>query len=255
MVFAAGNMQAPVVIVNGSLRLIDAVEIHIEFGQGIIIRLFFLFKQKTAYEILRSDWSSDVCSSDLPNRVLLRCKPTPAWCWSGCMTTPTAVLAAAGWRSNRAWSRNRTEIIPIGDLHNHLSCSAARSIPNKATRHTSIDTERRSCWPTTRKMALRSPRLPACGLPRRLHRLALFTRAATGTSLWRWWMTESPTPPGSRPKGRTAVEWTSWALAATTAKAIPSRVPAVDCTARRPTPARSSSHLLTAFAGWKPTET
>ena len=24
------------------------------------------FKQKTAYEILRSDWSSDVCSSDLP---------------------------------------------------------------------------------------------------------------------------------------------------------------------------------------------
>src|SRR6056297_3762567 len=25
----------------------------------------FFFKQKTAYEILRSDWSSDVCSSDL----------------------------------------------------------------------------------------------------------------------------------------------------------------------------------------------
>src|SRR6056297_2783905 len=28
---------------------------------------FFFFKQKTAYEILRSDWSSDVCSSDLPD--------------------------------------------------------------------------------------------------------------------------------------------------------------------------------------------
>ena len=25
-----------------------------------------LFKQKTAYEIADSDWSSDVCSSDLP---------------------------------------------------------------------------------------------------------------------------------------------------------------------------------------------
>ncbi len=25
----------------------------------------FFFKQKTAYEILASDWSSDVCSSDL----------------------------------------------------------------------------------------------------------------------------------------------------------------------------------------------
>src|SRR3546814_7103094 len=27
--------------------------------------LFFLFKQKTAYEMRSSDWSSDVCSSDL----------------------------------------------------------------------------------------------------------------------------------------------------------------------------------------------
>ena len=26
--------------------------------------IFAFFKQKTAYEILRSDWSSDVCSSD-----------------------------------------------------------------------------------------------------------------------------------------------------------------------------------------------
>src|SRR3546814_6838202 len=28
----------------------------------------FLFKQKTAYELRISDWSSDVCSSDLPDR-------------------------------------------------------------------------------------------------------------------------------------------------------------------------------------------
>ena len=26
---------------------------------------FFFFKQKTAYEIIAGDWSSDVCSSDL----------------------------------------------------------------------------------------------------------------------------------------------------------------------------------------------
>src|SRR3546814_11763442 len=30
--------------------------------------LFFLFKQKTAYEMRISDWSSDVCSSDLGAR-------------------------------------------------------------------------------------------------------------------------------------------------------------------------------------------
>src|SRR3546814_7958653 len=30
--------------------------------------LFFFFKQKTAYEMRISDWSSDVCSSDLATR-------------------------------------------------------------------------------------------------------------------------------------------------------------------------------------------
>src|SRR3546814_4690157 len=30
-----------------------------------MILLFFFFKQKTAYEMRTSDWSSDVCSSDL----------------------------------------------------------------------------------------------------------------------------------------------------------------------------------------------
>src|SRR3546814_4943716 len=31
----------------------------------LLFRLFFFFKQKTAYEMRISDWSSDVCSSDL----------------------------------------------------------------------------------------------------------------------------------------------------------------------------------------------
>src|SRR3546814_9642711 len=32
--------------------------------------MFFFFKQKTAYEMRISDWSSDVCSSDLKTRTL-----------------------------------------------------------------------------------------------------------------------------------------------------------------------------------------
>src|SRR3546814_1569372 len=32
------------------------------------VLLFFFFKQKTAYEMRISDWSSDVCSSDLTDR-------------------------------------------------------------------------------------------------------------------------------------------------------------------------------------------
>src|SRR3546814_6294183 len=31
----------------------------------VIVFFFFFFKQKTAYEMRISDWSSDVCSSDL----------------------------------------------------------------------------------------------------------------------------------------------------------------------------------------------
>src|SRR3546814_4165573 len=36
--------------------------------------IFFFFKQKTAYEMRISDWSSDVCSSDLPESDLRRAK-------------------------------------------------------------------------------------------------------------------------------------------------------------------------------------
>src|SRR3546814_15597104 len=35
---------------------------------SIVLFLFFFFKQKTAYEMRISDWSSDVCSSDLYKR-------------------------------------------------------------------------------------------------------------------------------------------------------------------------------------------
>src|SRR3546814_9402080 len=36
---------------------------------------FFFFKQKTAYEMRISDWSSDVCSSDLISPRSLPCTP------------------------------------------------------------------------------------------------------------------------------------------------------------------------------------
>src|SRR3546814_6371061 len=37
------------------------------FFSGYVFFFFFFFKQKTAYEMRISDWSSDVCSSDLGN--------------------------------------------------------------------------------------------------------------------------------------------------------------------------------------------
>src|SRR3546814_3407330 len=37
---------------------------------AVVLLFFFFFKQKTAYEMRISDWSSDVCSSDLPEDAL-----------------------------------------------------------------------------------------------------------------------------------------------------------------------------------------
>src|SRR3546814_2119806 len=39
----------------------------------LVFAVFFFFKQKTAYEMRISDWSSDVCSSDLFLRPILHC--------------------------------------------------------------------------------------------------------------------------------------------------------------------------------------
>src|SRR3546814_6311565 len=37
----------------------------------LVVSDIFFFKQETAYEMRISDWSSDVCSSDLPKRKLV----------------------------------------------------------------------------------------------------------------------------------------------------------------------------------------
>src|SRR3546814_4658803 len=50
-----------------------SVTLNIEalfYVASIMFSLFFFFKQKTAYEMRISDWSSDVCSSDLIAQVL-----------------------------------------------------------------------------------------------------------------------------------------------------------------------------------------
>src|SRR3546814_3283503 len=50
---------------------------------------FFFSKQKTAYELLISDWSSDVCSSDLPSTTNL---PVARSTCTMCLALPWMVL-------------------------------------------------------------------------------------------------------------------------------------------------------------------
>src|SRR3546814_2245365 len=60
-------------------------------------KLFFFFKQKTADEMRISDWSSDVCSSDLPEaepRAITT--PAAAWIVGDMLADPNARVATFG---------------------------------------------------------------------------------------------------------------------------------------------------------------
>src|SRR3546814_15666828 len=59
----------------------------------LCIFFVFFFKQKTAYEMLISDWSSDVCSSDLCSWP--SCRSTPASpTWPAASTDPASYAAS-----------------------------------------------------------------------------------------------------------------------------------------------------------------
>src|SRR3546814_7335491 len=62
-----------------------------------VVYVFFFFKQKTAYEMRISDWSSDVCSSDLPGPPFpLQTGSAPAHAGTAARD-PRSDLASAMW--------------------------------------------------------------------------------------------------------------------------------------------------------------
>src|SRR3546814_10735662 len=81
--------------------------------------LFFFFKQKTAYDMRISDWSSDVCSSDLIGvLVVIVMDSLPGACEKGHLEHPVAVQDPAmesipdqrikqDGNDNRSYRRNR----------------------------------------------------------------------------------------------------------------------------------------------------
>src|SRR3546814_4987378 len=62
--------------------------------------LFFVFKQKTAYEMRISDWSSDVCSSDLGG-------------WQG--KHPLRAAGRCCWRARSGGERDRSGLPAPGE--------------------------------------------------------------------------------------------------------------------------------------------
>src|SRR3546814_9515585 len=61
-----------------------------------LLVFFFFFKQKTAYEMRISDWSSDVCSSDLRHAHIAMAAGL-AWRYGRGDRLPFVLLFAAAW--------------------------------------------------------------------------------------------------------------------------------------------------------------
>src|SRR3546814_3242103 len=68
------------------------------------------FKQKTAYEIRISDWSSDVCSSDLPLRLLFLARQGPR---ADCRSLASRGIGADGTAASLRYETSiaRTELL------------------------------------------------------------------------------------------------------------------------------------------------
>src|SRR3546814_2101168 len=92
------------------------MRVNVTFTELII----FFFKQKTAYEMRISDWSSDVCSSDLEAMQGPRQPPLPGPERSGCAGRRTfhrrgprmvngmlTMRAVSEWKIGRAACRER----------------------------------------------------------------------------------------------------------------------------------------------------
>src|SRR3546814_3125720 len=94
--------------------------------------MIFFFKQKTAYEMRISDWSSDVCSSDLlVNRRFTAAAPRRLWVcdvtyvatWSGfayvAFVTDVYSRRIVGWN---VASTLRAEILPMQAQIGRAAC-------------------------------------------------------------------------------------------------------------------------------------
>src|SRR3546814_18184750 len=87
---------------------------------------FFFFKQKTAYEMRISDWSSDVCSSDLPT-----------------------TSASASFRARRA----NSGFSPVRRRSSHRPRSTRGRVPARAQLHAADSVAAR--WPSVRSVDVR----------------------------------------------------------------------------------------------------
>src|SRR3546814_9913412 len=101
---------------------------------------FFFFKQKTAYEMRISDWSSDVCSSDLQieRAAVGEDQPSPDHQRPRLAMRDARIIVAdqpRALRDQTVAARDRIEHV-LGHLRHHLAGQVGRQ-PGRSEEHTS----------------------------------------------------------------------------------------------------------------------
>src|SRR3546814_4838267 len=86
--------------------------------------VFFFFKQKTAYEMRISDWSSDVCSSDLPG---LAAEFKRQQATRLCIELPADIEHVAGDRGRAAVAHQHRHVLFSATEKTHRAAENAAS--------------------------------------------------------------------------------------------------------------------------------
>src|SRR3546814_20802497 len=84
----------------------------------LLVCLFFFFKQKTAYEMRISDWSSDVCSSDLTS--------------ASCCTITSRLIRSAKWAASAPRRGARPATASSPGARYARCCRRRRSFPTRS---------------------------------------------------------------------------------------------------------------------------
>src|SRR3546814_4915004 len=100
----------------------------------VVVCCYFFFKQKTAYEMRISDWSSDVCSSDLKGQAQA--------CQACCADTPIRVFLSACFLNH---SPPVQSFWPMPCSHDGVETRSSASFPGCWTCHYRSEIGRASC--------------------------------------------------------------------------------------------------------------
>src|SRR3546814_8960114 len=89
--------------------------------------VIFFFKQKTAYEMRISDWSSDVCSSDLGENLVRSCRPPDRHAADGQpFSSPSDARMGLGLSGARLSARAAGDILPESGSYRSLAAFSYR---------------------------------------------------------------------------------------------------------------------------------